>query len=32
MLIREWQRIGVRIVGSWVAAIAIMVLTLHLVK
>jgi hypothetical protein len=32
MLTREWQRIGVRIVGSWVAAIAIMVLTLHLAK
>jgi hydrogenase/urease accessory protein HupE len=32
MLCREWQRIGVRILGSWIAAIAVMVLTLRLAR
>jgi urease accessory protein len=29
---RQWQRIGVRILGSWIAASAVLVLTLRLVK
>jgi hypothetical protein len=32
MLRREWQRIGVRILGSWIAASAIMALTLRLAR
>jgi urease accessory protein len=32
MLRREWQRIGVRILGSWIAASAIMGLTLRLTR
>jgi urease accessory protein len=32
VLSREWQRLGVRIVGSWSAASAIMVLALRLVR
>jgi urease accessory protein len=32
MLWREWQRLGVRIVGSWIAASAIMVLALGLAR
>jgi len=32
MLCREWQRIGVRILGSWIAASAIMGLTLRLTR
>ena len=31
-LSREWQRLGVRIVGSWIAASAIMVLALRLAR
>lgn len=31
-LTRDWQRIGMRIVGSWFAASAILVLTLNLTK
>ena len=29
---RSWQRIGVRIVGSWIAASAILVLALRLAR
>ena len=29
---RDWQRIGVRILGSWIAASAILVLALQLAK
>ena len=29
---RPWQRIGVRIVGSWIAASAILVLALRLAR
>jgi urease accessory protein len=29
---RDWQRIGIRIVGSWIAASAILVLVLRLVR
>jgi len=32
MLWREWQRLGVRVVGSWIAASAIMVLALALAR
>jgi hydrogenase/urease accessory protein HupE len=32
MLCREWHRIGVRILGSWIAASAMMVLTLRLAR
>jgi hydrogenase/urease accessory protein HupE len=32
MLCRHWQRIGVRILGSWIAASAILVLTLRLAR
>jgi len=32
MLCREWQRIGVRILGSWIAASAIMGLALRLTR
>ena len=30
MLSRDWQRIGMRIAGSWIGAIAIIVLALRL--
>jgi hypothetical protein len=29
---RDWQRIGVRIAGSWIAASAILVLALRLAR
>lgn len=29
---RPWQRIGIRIAGSWIAASAILVLALRLVR
>jgi hypothetical protein len=29
---RDWQRVGVRIAGSWLAASAILVLTLRLAR
>ena len=29
---RPWQRIGIRIIGSWIAASAILVLALHLTR
>jgi urease accessory protein len=29
---RDWQRIGIRIVGSWIAASAILVLALRLAR
>jgi urease accessory protein len=32
MLCRHWQRIGVRILGSWISASAILVLTLRLAR
>jgi urease accessory protein len=32
LLKREWQRIGVRVLGSWIAASAILVLALRLAK
>jgi len=32
ILCREWQKIGMRIVGSWIAASAVMVLTLRLAR
>lgn len=32
MLCRKWQRLGVRILGSWIAASAVMVLTLRLAR
>ncbi|HKS60619.1 MAG TPA: hypothetical protein VJT13_02905, partial [Xanthobacteraceae bacterium] len=31
-VVRPWQRIGVRIVGSWIAASAILVLALRLAR
>jgi hypothetical protein len=31
-LTRAWQQIGVRILGSWIAASAILVLALRLVR
>jgi urease accessory protein len=29
---RSWQRVGMRIVGSWIAASAILVLALHFAR
>ncbi len=32
ILTRAWQKIGVRILGSWIAASAVLVLALHLAR